>query len=149
MNIFGGTEMLASVSNFIRTLKEKKVVFTHFPPEGDRKTEAVKISYSAKHGNELNIIFFFDPEGGSVNIKVFEICKPDEEKLMNMYVAINELNNSYRWIKLYLDDDNEVTASGDAIINEDTAGEECFEILIRYLSILDEAYPTLMKAMWA
>lgn len=141
--------MLASVSNFIRTLEEKKVVFTHFPPEGDRQKEAVKIGYSGKHGNELNIIFFFDPDGGSVNIKVFEICKPDEEKLMNMYVAINELNNSYRWIKLYLDDDNEVTASGDAIINEDTAGEECFEILVRYLSILDEAYPTLMKAMWA
>lgn len=141
--------MLAAVENFISTLEEKGIKFTHYPPEGQRTTEAVKIAYTGKHGNNLNFIFFFDSDGGSVNVKVFEICKTDEEKIMNMYVTLNEINCEYRWIKMYIDSDNDVTASGDAIVNPDTAGNECFEILLRYLSILDDIYPRLMKALWA
>lgn len=141
--------MLASVENFINTLEEKKIKFSHYPPQGERTTEVVKIDYSGKHGNDLSFTFFFDPTGDTVNVKMFSICKVGEEKLMNMYVTLNEINYEYRWIKMYMDNDNEVTASGDAIINPETAGEECFEILLRYLSILDDAYPRIMKALWA
>ena len=141
--------MLKSVESFIGVLESKEIKFTHYPPEGQRSTEVVKISYEGKHGNNLNFIFFFDSSGNSVNVKVFEICKTDVEKIMNMYVTLNDINCEYRWIKMYIDTDNDVTASGDAIVNPDTAGEECFEMLIRYLSILDEVYPRLMKALWA
>ena len=141
--------MLASVNNFIRTLEEKEVVFTHFPLEGERTTETVKISCTGNHNNEISFFFFFDSDGRTVNVKAFEICKPEEEKLMNMYVVINQIHCDYRWVKFFIDGENEVTFSGDAIVNEATAGEECFELLIRYISIIDEVYPTLMKAMWA
>ncbi len=140
--------MLKSVSNFINLLESKEIKYTHYPAEEKRK-EAIKILYTGEHNNSLTFVFFFDDDGESVNVKVWDICKVTEEKIMEMHVVINELNYEYRWIKLFVDDENEVTASGDAIIDEDTAGEECYEILGRYLSILDDIYPRLMKVLWA
>ena len=140
--------MLKSVANFISTLESKEIKYTHYPKEENRK-EIVKISYTAKHNNSLSFYFFFDDDGESINLKIWDICKVSEEKMMEMYVVLNEINYEYRWVKLYIDKDNEVTASGDAIIDENTAGEECCEILGRYLSILDDVYPRLMKVLWA
>ena len=140
--------MLQAVSRFLTVLDQRKINYDHYPAEEDRK-ERVRVDFSGDHVNNLTMVFFFDDDGESVNIKCFSICKVTPDKLMDIYVKLNELNYNYRWIKFYLDEDNEVTQSGDAIIDEETAGEECFELLGRYVNILDDCYPEIMKALWA
>ena len=137
---------------FKETLERKDFQFDYYEAT-EKRDEAIKVSIRGEKADSIETIFFFDKDdetgSGSVNVKSFTIAKVPAEKLMDMYVTLNDLNSHYRWIKFYIDKDNEVTASGDAIIDAQTAGEECFEIMCRYMGIIDDIYPTLMKVIWA
>ena len=139
--------MLPAARNFTDKLNSRNLRFTHYDAEENRK-ECVRISFNGDHGNTVTLMFFFDDDGTTVNIKVFSITRVPSEKLMDMYVLLNELNCDYRWVKFYLDEDNEVTVSGDAVIDAATAGEELCELMYRYLSIIDDIYPRIMKVNW-
>lgn len=141
--------MKNTVTNVINYLEEKEIKYTHFPAEGELTRDVIQVLYTGEHGNSLRFAFFFDEDGESVNLKCFDIAKANAEKLMNMYVTLNTINCDYRWIKLYLNEENEIVASTDAIIDPETAGAECFELLLHLLSILDDVYPNIMKSLWA
>ena len=42
-----------------------------------------------------------------------------------------------------------INARCDNIIQLDTCGENCYELMIRMLKIVEDAYPSFMKALWA
>ena len=50
---------------------------------------------------------------------------------------------------MLINTDNELIVKMDAILDMDTCGEECKELIYRTVGICDEAYPTIMKALWA
>jgi len=133
---------------FKARLDSRDIKYTYFEANENRN-EAIKVSFSGKNADSISVMFFFDKNSDTINIKCFSIAKVPTEKLMNIYVVLNELNAEYRWVKFYVDDDNEVTVSGDAIADVATAGEELEEILVRYINIIDEVYPRIMKALWA
>lgn len=139
--------MLPAAFSFSEKLKSCNLRFTHNEPDEDRK-EHIRISFDGDHGNTITLIYIFDPDGTTVNIKVFSVCKVPSAKLMDMYVLMNELNYEYRWIKFFIDSDDEVTVSDDAVIEPATAGEELFELMQRFLNIIDEVYPRIMKVVW-
>lgn len=139
--------MLPVTQSFLRKLDEKSIRYSSRETEGERN-EYVSVTFDTKYGNSVSFAFIFDPDGTSVNIKVYSIAAVSAEKLMDMFVLVNQLNYEYRWVKFYLDDDNEVTVSGDAVIDEATAGDELFELLARYLGIINEVYPRIMKVIW-
>ena len=141
--------MLKSVSNFTNLLDEKDVKYNFFPAENQGDREVVKIEFGGEHGNDITFLFFFDPDGTTVSLCVVDFCKVAVEKLMDMYVTVNELNTKYRWIKLYINSDNKIIVETDAVINETTAGEVCFELLSRFFSITNEIYPQIMKVLWS
>ena len=128
-------------------LDAKGVRYDYFEP-GENSSEAIKISYKCDNVDSVSVLVFFDKDGGSINAKSFSIAKVPTGKIVEMYTLLNELNYEYRWVKFYLDSDNEVTVSGDAIISEETAGNECLEIVLRYINIIDDVYPKLMKVIW-
>lgn len=133
-------------------LDNKDIKYTYYAPDENRN-EAIKVAFSGDNAESISILFFFDKKDDgdttSINIKSFSIAKVPTDKLMNLYVALNELNAEYRWVKFYIDKDNEVTVSGDAITDEESAADELEEILLRYINIIDEVYPRIMKALWA
>jgi hypothetical protein len=66
-----------------------------------------------------------------------------------MYQLCSELNQEYKWAKFYVDEsDNTLTVQDDAIIQLDTCGAECYELLARLVLIVDEVYPKMMKTIW-
>ena len=71
------------------------------------------------------------------------------EKTSDMLVVCNSLNMRYRWLKFYLDKDNDIMIEDDAIITTETAGDECFELLIRTAGIIKEVKPFILKAIYA
>lgn len=62
--------------------------------------------------------------------------------------AINEINCSFRWIRMICDEENYISVQFDAIVTQENVGEIAMELLVRIAGICKEVYPKLMKAIW-
>ena len=72
-----------------------------------------------------------------------------EDKYADVLILCNELNSTYKWVKFYIDKENNFCLDNDAILSEATAAEEAFELLVRLINISDEVKAPLMKAIYA
>ena len=98
----------------------------------------------------IDIYLFFEEDNHDVHIVGRNFIKVPEDKLEKMYKVVNQQNKTYRWMKFTVNEDKgEVEVEDDAIIQLDTCGDEAFELIARMSNIVDEAYPDLMKALWA
>lgn len=99
-------------------------------------------------GRITNVIFENEDNGTHVALRTaFEQCPP--EKVPDLLVVCNALNVQYRWLKFCIDDENAIMVEDDAIVSPETAGEECFELVLRTVQILQEVKPTIMRAIYA
>lgn len=103
----------------------------------------VRLGYRGDNFEGLTFTFAFDDDGESVALRVFSIAKFDKEDLPHAYRFCSMMNMEYRWIKFYVDRDDEFTAAIDAVISPETAGEECYELLGRAVAIVDDVYGKL------
>ena len=95
------------------------------------------------------VVVFYPEENESCSIKVYEVVKVPKEKIGDVLIALNHLNNQFRWIKFSLDEEDlTVNAADDCVLTPETCGEEVYRCCMQMVSIIDEAYPTIMKAMW-
>ena len=110
--------------------------------------EIIRINFNADNVESVRISLFFDKEDKNVAIRSFNICKVEEAKKAKIYQVMSKLNDDFRWVKFSIDEnDNTVTASTDAVIRMDVAGEICYELVFRMVNIVDDAYPEIMKAL--
>ena len=67
-----------------------------------------------------------------------------------MYKVVNECNDTYKHVKFVLDTEHsQINARDDDVIQLDSCGPECFELMIRMVKVVEAAYPKFMKAIWA
>lgn len=111
--------------------------------------EIIRVGFRGKNKDSLEVLLIFDEGNNSVALRSFGFCKVPENKKANLYKLCSKLNDSFRWVKFYLDDDDTVTAADDAVIQLDSCGEECLELVLRMCKITDEAYPIIMKEVWS
>lgn len=98
---------------------------------------------------DIDILINFDDNDRTVGIRSWNLCKFPAAKKPAMYEVCSKLNDNFRWIKFYVDErDNTITAADDAVVQPDSAGEELFELVLRMMAIVDEAYPELMRAIY-
>ena len=140
--------MLSTTKQFVKFLEKKDIRFTHYEAT-EKRREIIKVGFKGENKDGIEVLFFFDPSEKAVGVKSFSIAKVPEAKLASMYALLNNLNGEYRWVKFYIDDENEVTASSDAAITKATADEVCYDRLLRFLDIVDEVYPQIMKTLWS
>lgn len=101
-------------------------------------------------GGSMAIFFHFDETDTHVHLEGYDFIKVPEDKFDNMYKVLNECNDTYTHIKFVLDTKRkEINARDDDVIQLDTCGPECLELMIRMVKVVEDAYPTLMKALWA
>ena len=115
----------------------------------EQDERVLKIVYNGDNLETIPVYVFFDKDGDPyVQFKCWNIAnfKTNREKGIDV---CNQLNHEYRWVRFYIDNDNDVVADIDAVIDEDTCGDVCFSLVGRVVSIVDEAYPTIAKARWA
>ena len=91
----------------------------------------------------------FDEDGESAQILTSPIASVPAEKTAKLLLTLNECNHKFRWIKFYLDDDNDVIADGDVLFDEQNVGAACIEIVMRTASIIDDAYSDIMTGIWS
>lgn len=91
----------------------------------------------------------FDLDGTSAQIVTSPIAGVPVEKTAQVLLTLNECNNKFRWVKFYLDEDNDIIANGDVMFDEQNTAETCIEMIMRTANIIDDAYADLMKAVWS
>lgn len=131
----------------------KNLFMRHMDREGVKYTEmddhVVKVVYTGDNLKTIPIFVFFDENGEPlISVKCWEIANFKNEKMAGGMIACNELNKRYRWVKFFLDDDSDVIAQIDAYVDEATCGGECLNLVKRMVNIIDEGYPTFMRALW-
>lgn len=115
------------------------------------KPDVVSVGYTGNNCPSIRLNFVFGEDGRDVAIYsngIVKIKKEDNGQYLAALLACSELNKQFRWIKFYIDGDDEIVAEDDAVIEPHTTGEECYELLQREVGMIDKAYPLIMKAVW-
>lgn len=131
----------------------KKVVLAYFESKETRAAEVrediIRVGWNFE-GGSIEIYFQFDESDSHVHLEGVNFIKVPENKYDAMYKVLNDVNDQYKHVKFVLDTENgQLNARDDAVIQLDTCGEECFELMIRMVQVVEDAYPTFMKAMWS
>lgn len=135
-------------------LKYKQLFIQYMEREGIKYTDiderAVRVGYNGDNLNSIPVYVLFDKDDKPfVSYKCWEIAKFPADKKAAGILACNALNAKYRWVKFYVDDDNDLIAEMDTLVDEETCGMECATSVQRIVGIVDEAYPVIMKSIWA
>ena len=133
--------MLQCAENFVADLKSKGLHYDVF--ETDDGGVVVKFPYD----NRITSCVFKGEEGRYLSMyTIFE--RVPEEKIADGYALCNSLNAKFKWLKFYVDKDNDLMVEDDAILSVDTAADECFELLMRRLNIMNESKAAVMRAIY-
>ena len=126
---------------FIQSLQEKDLRFEcKESPDAD---VIVRLDYDNKITN-----FIFSGDDGKYVSMYTQFESVPAEKVINVLFECNKLNSTYRWLKFYVDGNNDIMVEDDAILSPENAAEECFELLLRRISILNDVKPALMCAIF-
>ena len=89
-------------------------------------------------------------DGTSVCLDGSDFVEVPESKYDIMYKTLNECNKTYSHIKFLLEETHgTVVAKSDDVIQLESCGEETVQLLYRMATAIEDAYPKLMKAIWA
>ena len=136
--------MVISAKYFIEKLQAMDLSY-RYRNDVDKKTGQERTSvFFAYRGHTVTILF--DPDGRHVGLQtVFEQCR--RERIPVLLEVCNTLNKNNRWLKFYVDDDDCLTVTDDAIVDPDTADAECFELLANVYSILEKEKALIYGAL--
>ena len=139
--------MLETTANFIETLKTNdwkyKDVQT-LESGNDRVCCGVNCKLTT-----VDYHFFFDKDGRAVTMRVFRLFAVPIDKKLQIMEVMNDANKNYRWAKFFIDNESWMSIQIDAIINSETAGPVCLELMIRTSQIIDATYSKFMHEIWA
>ncbi len=123
-----------------KVMKKVKDALTRakFSVDVDEKNSAFFIT-SGKRVYSL----FFDGDGESFSLKIFSLRKFKKEHLPDVYDFCNAMHKEWRWIRFYVDGEDELTADIDAIINLDNCVKVTFEVLSRIENITNKIIENL------
>lgn len=115
----------------------------------DRDDRTVRVTYGGDNLNSIPIYVTFDKDDkNQAQFSCWNIAKFPDNKLEQAYKICNDLNTEYRWVKFYIDSDKDIRCEMDACFEEYSVGANCASLVRRMVNIIDDVYPTFMKAMW-
>lgn len=134
----------AAARMFASVLDSKQMHYSYVNDE----ESAIRVGWNLDN-TKIAIFFKFADDCSNVHIWGRDFLSFSKDKTEKMYKLCNDANEEYRWAKFIVKaDDLEVQVEDDAVIQLDSCGEECFELMIRMAQITDEVYPKFMKNMW-
>ena len=116
----------------------------------DLDDNLMSLAFTLDNIKDLHIFVVFEDEEDSRPYFLSKgIVTFPEEKTLNALLLVNKLNNQFRWAKFHLDDEGDIIVRMDAIVSDESAGEEIWELIGRMSGIIDAAYPEMMKVRFA
>ena len=121
----------------------------------DKNTKATVVSDNLLrigwefNGGLITIYLDFEDDDTHVHLEGIDFITVPRDRYDRLYKVLNDVNDQYRLVKFVLDTkEGRICARDDAVIDLDSCGAECFELMIRMVKIVEDAYPTFMKALW-
>ncbi len=142
--------MYSSTRKFTSIMDREDIRYSYEGVRENTKSEVVSVTYSGDNMDSIRVMFFFSEDCEDVAIHVFDMARVPSAKVSNVMEEINRQNSEYRFVRFYLDtDDNTIQLAADACFRENDVDEICLELLHRIVSISDDVYPIFMKAIFA
>jgi len=110
--------------------------------------QAIRLGFGLENMSSGEVFIIFDDDGESYRIRSGVIMSVADSKRAKMLETINKVNNDYRWARFFIDGD------GDLMIQEDVDflvpdKHLAMISILRFVQIMDDAYPEFMRAQWA
>lgn len=134
--------MKRCTENVVEFLKGKNL--SVIPARSDEKVDVLDFPWEGKN---LKCIFTGD-EGEYLSLYYYLEVAP-EDKYADVLMVCNGMNAKYKWVKFYIDSDNDITLQDDAILNINNAGDETLELIVRMIDILKNTKPAFMRAIYS
>jgi len=112
-------------------------------------SSCVWLSFGIDGGGHYRINFISHDNDKDVAVRVYGLITVKENQREKMLAALNIINKKYRYLKFVLDDDGDVSIHYDYLLTDADPAESVTELTTRITQIVDDAYPMLMRTMWA
>ena len=112
----------------------------------------IEAGFSVNAGPFVLVRFLSRDEDNDVALRIFDLIhKVPEGRCDAVRAACSKLNEKVRFLKFYLDSDNNVVASYDLPqrIDEESVGPCCAELFVRCMQILDGEFHCLAEAIYS
>ncbi len=134
--------MLKYKQIFMQGLNEKRIAFTDF------NDQQVRIVYSGNNLKSIPIHISFDEDGDrDCELFCLEIAN-FSDKVGEGLVLCNDLNEKYRWVRFYLDSDNDLVVAADGDFSENFVCDDNLVNIQRLVNAIDLAYPQIAQELW-
>lgn len=114
-----------------------------------KKSDVIRMGMSTDSGAKVEYVIFPSGKESDVSMRIYGLVKTPENKRAAVLKACNELNSKYRYAKFDVDKDLDVNVEYDIARNNGALAETVMEIIVRFHKIIDDAYPMLMRTIWA
>ena len=134
---------------FEEFLNEEEIFFRS--DEFPNGTPFFRIPQKIKNGTLVEAVVVFEKFNVKVIfVKIASVETP--EKKMAILNLINELNRSYKFFTFHIDSDNDIAFEGNLptdLRDGEFQPSELLAYIISAIRSLEEAYPQIMKIVWA
>ena len=112
----------------------------------------IHVPFGIKNGPSVVVRYISHDRRNDVLVRIMNLVNnAPAEKRPRLLDVCNSLNTKFRFIKFTLDAENNLHIEYDFPTNsgDESIGEMAFEIFIRIMQILNEAYPVIATALYA
>ena len=117
--------------------------------EEHESSSCVWLSFGIDGGGHYRINFISHDNDNDVAVRVYGLITIKEKQRGKMLAALNVINKKYRFLKFVLDDDGDISIHYDYLLTDANPAESVTELTGRITQIVDDAYPLLMRILWA
>jgi len=101
-------------------------------------------------GGDMDIFVQFIDDDERAHVEGINFIKVPMEKRDRIIPIINQVNSEYCFVKFVLNTNSgQICARLDTILGTEKRGEVCYELVMRTLNVVEDAYPQFMKAIWS
>lgn len=137
--------MLKSKEEFVCFLNQNNLKYC-LDSINANDNEQITMCITNQTMSDITIHFLFDSNNQIVYIRIWNLLKiPDQFNSIALTI-INELNNTYRFVRFYLNTDNGIDVFVDSLIHSGTIGKTCINLGIIIAKICDTVYPKLAES---
>lgn len=137
--------MLKSTEEFVCFLNQNNLKYC-LDSITANDNEQITMCITSQTMSDITIHFLFDSNNQIVYIRIWNLLKiPDQFNSIALTI-INELNNTYRFVRFYLNTDNGIDVFVDSLIHSGTIGKTCINLGIIIAKICDTVYPKLAES---